>query len=1036
MRTRPDLLRIRGLGAATADQRGAALAAFSAPRLQELLVQLWLRRGAPAARGELAYRLWPDSTDGQARTNLRHLLHDLRVGVPDADRHLDVTAQTLQWRLDAPAWVDLIAVEEAWARAAVATEEATERAALADAAAAYGGDLLPGSYVDWVLGERDRLRQRAVESLYRLSELHERAGDRAAAVGAVEALLRHDPLHELAYQRLMRLHAASGDRARALRAFHACATRLEEELGVPPGDATRAVYESVIEGRVGGGPRPPGRYTARSLVGRGPEWERMLSGWRQACDRGPRMLLVTGEPGIGKSRLADELARTAGHEGAAVARSRCYEVEGRLAFAPVCDWLQAQPVRGLIERLDGPTRAELARVVPDLVAAAPPAGDTSDPSTRQRLFRALAAALHAVDRPLLLVLDDIQWCDPDTVGFIRYLLRSDPDFPLLVAAAARTPEGDAHRELTALAHDLGREDLLDVVALAPLSPEEAVELAERLAGHRLETGVAARLAADTDGNPLFVVEAVRAGLPVDGDDAIRLTSTVQSLIRSRLGRLSRPARELLELAATLGRDVTVELLGAAAGGEESVIEPLDELWQLRVLRERDASAYDFVHDRVREVAYDAISPARRRHLHRVCAEALAAVAPDPDAVAGRLAAHYEQAGMFAPAIEAGRRAAAHAQRLLAFDDAIATLERCLALLDRLAGRERGLTELAVTGDLGVALVAKLGYAAAPVVEAFTRAEALATRLGEGVGPQALRGLALASIVTRRFDRSRSYGTRLLELGAEGQHLALVEGHYVLGVTSFWEGRLAEAQRELETAIALYEPADHAAHLALFAQDPHVVCLVRLGWCRWYLGDGDGALAAVSDARERAEWLGHPSSLAYVMCYEAMLACDMGREDDAARVAAEAGALWSGRVVWFSPMVSVIPGWIAVRRGEANGRAVLAAGVADCLGPGLELHWSWGAALLVRAHLEAGDLSAARALLDEAIAATDRTGQHYLTPELIRLDGGLRAAAGESGAADRLAAAIEIADAQGNRFLAARAAASLADIGPDRQASPV
>jgi DNA-binding SARP family transcriptional activator len=249
----PEVLNVRLLGDVDLRLGQQRLHGLESPRVQSLLGFLILRRQAPQARQRLAFLLWPDSTEAQAKTNLRQLLHHLRRALPDADRFLEVTSGTVQWRPDAPVHLDVADFEQAAAQAEATDAEAERRAALEQAAAAYGGDLLPGCYEEWVLPERERLRQLNVEVLEQLATQLEKAGDYPAAIRYGEMLLRCDPVHEATYRRLMRLHSRSGERARALRVYHTCATVLERELGVEPGPPTRS---SSAGARGRGSPRP------------------------------------------------------------------------------------------------------------------------------------------------------------------------------------------------------------------------------------------------------------------------------------------------------------------------------------------------------------------------------------------------------------------------------------------------------------------------------------------------------------------------------------------------------------------------------------------------------------------------------------------------------------------------------------------------------------------------------------------------------------------------------------------------------------
>src|SRR5918998_927527 len=221
------------------------LSPLASARAETLLAYLVLHRDAAQARQHIAFVLWPDSSEAQARTNLRHVLHDLRRALPDADRFLDVSARTLRWRTNAPYWLDVAVFEEALARA---REDAPDRGleALREAVAVYAGDLLEGSYDDWLLAAREQLRLRYLEALERLVTLLGERGDYAQASGFAEQLIQTDPLNEQAYRLLMRLHAASGQLARALQTYHLCSATLERELGVEPSPATRAAFEALL----------------------------------------------------------------------------------------------------------------------------------------------------------------------------------------------------------------------------------------------------------------------------------------------------------------------------------------------------------------------------------------------------------------------------------------------------------------------------------------------------------------------------------------------------------------------------------------------------------------------------------------------------------------------------------------------------------------------------------------------------------------------------------------------------------------------
>src|SRR5919108_737842 len=333
-------LEVRVLGELDLRFAERRLPPLESARAQSLLAYLLVHRDAPQPRERIAFVLWPDSTEPQARTNLRHVLHTLRRALPDADRFLEVTQRTLQWRVDAPASLDVAAFEEAIARS-----RWEDVGALREAVDAYGGDLLAGSYDEWLIEERERLRELHAHALEGLAELLAQGGEHADAVRYGERLLRLDPLREESCRLVMRLHDARGDRARALRAYHACASALARDLGTAPSAATRAAYDALLPA-VETSPVEEARARGHALIGRDAERARLTTLWR-ACERGRALLVVvSGEAGIGKTRLLSELRRDCARAGAATAHARSYPAEGALAYAPIVAWLRSDSRAG------------------------------------------------------------------------------------------------------------------------------------------------------------------------------------------------------------------------------------------------------------------------------------------------------------------------------------------------------------------------------------------------------------------------------------------------------------------------------------------------------------------------------------------------------------------------------------------------------------------------------------------------------------------------------------------------------------------
>jgi DNA-binding SARP family transcriptional activator len=667
------------------------------PRLQSLLAYLVLHRAAPQSRTYLAARLWADSTEAQAHTNLRSLVHRLRHDLPEADLFLRIERQTLQWspHPDVSWTLDVADFERVLAQAEQARSPVAARTALEEAVALYGGDLLPGCYDEWILPERERLRQAFLGALEELILLLERERAYPAAISAAQRLLRYDPLHETTYRHLMRFYAISGDRATALRTYHTCATVLERELEAEPGLATQQAYQRLLQQQmpsVSPGASPTALVASAPLVGRRPEWAQLQDAWQRASTGRPQMMVLAGEAGIGKTRLAEELLAWVGRQGMTSAYARCYTAEGELAYAPVATWLRADPFRGALARLTDLWLTEVTRCVPDLLVERPelaPPGPLTEAWQRQRLFEALARAILAARQPLVLLLDDLQWCDRETLEWLHYLLRFDARARLLIVGTVRPEETPPAHPLETLLAALRRDGQVTEIALGPLDAAETALLAGHLAGGGLNAELAVHLYRETEGNPLFVVEAMRMGVGTAKDTGPQValhgfgtSPTVQAVISARLAQLSPQARELVGLAAVLGRAFTFEVLGRASGGdEETLVRSLDELWRRRIVREQGVNAYDFSHDKLREGAYAALHTAQRCLLHRRVAETLEMVYTQAlDSVSGYIATHYEQAGMVEQAVTYYQRAAEAAQGIYANAEAIALSQRGLALL--------------------------------------------------------------------------------------------------------------------------------------------------------------------------------------------------------------------------------------------------------------------------------------------------------------------------------------------------------------------
>src|SRR5881227_2511165 len=501
-----------------ADQQVTSL---NTMRLQSLLAYLVLHRDAPQQRQHLAFLFWPDTTEAQARNNLRQLLHQLRQAFPAMEHFLSADTHMLHWHPVTPFHLDVAEFEQALTLADAATQRNDQRAlqaALEQADSLYRGELLPGCYDEWILPERDRLRQRHRQALEQLLRLFEVQADNVTAIRYAQRLLALDPLSENLYRRLMRLFALNNDRASALHVYHTCVTTLQRELGVDPDTATREAYERLMQHET---PVIPARAqqtllaATPTLIGRKQEWEALQEVWHAASTGEPRFVLVTGEAGIGKSRLAEEFLLWASQQGTVTAKARSYAAEGQLSLAPVTDWLRSDGLRSKLRQLDEVWLTEVVRLLPELLAEQPDLPhyeSVTEYGQRQRFFEALARAILVAPQPLLLLIDDLQWCDQETLEWLHFLLRFDSMARLLVVGCAREEELPPPHPLRTFLLYLRSTMRVAEIPLEPLDAAETAKLASQVAKRVLEMDEGLHLYHETGGYPLFVVEMVRANL--------------------------------------------------------------------------------------------------------------------------------------------------------------------------------------------------------------------------------------------------------------------------------------------------------------------------------------------------------------------------------------------------------------------------------------------------------------------------------------------------------------------------------------------
>ena len=690
-------LSIQLLGGFNLTYNDQEIKTLRAERLVLLLSYILLHADKPLPRKQLAFTFWADTTEEQSRTNLRNLFHHLRKAFPEIDSFLEIEGQTIQWKSNAAIELDTTKFKTALAEAKIAKNDSIRVDHLKVAVNSYRGELLPGYYEDWVLTHREEIHQAYLAALSQLAKLLEDSRQYEEAIEFTNRLIRSEPLNESAYHLAMRLHALNDDRAGALQAYHTCVTVMQRELDMEPSEEIKILYEQLV--RSVEHPSAKDKQEKPSaeikLVGRKQEWAQLKEAWNFIQKDQPRMVLLRGESGIGKTRLAEELATWVQRQGFFVAVARAYPAEGELAYGAVTLWLRSLS----LNHLDEIWRVEVSRLLPELQNKKMPApGSLAEEWRQQRFHEGLARAVLG-SQPLLLILDDIQWSDRKSLEWLRFLFRFDTQARFMVLATARNEDIIAESGLYDLIDSLRQNEQYAEISLQRFSENETVLLAKQISKNKLTDDAAAILQQQTEGLPLFVVELTRSGLQVDSASRASLPDRLLVAFKERLSTLTALSRAAAEAAAVTGRDFSAALLAHIADlSEADLLTALDELWQRHILRESERGRYDFSHDKLREFIYSSLSPARKQFLHKRVAEALTKLEPEDH---WARASHLEKSGAVREASEAYFLAAKREADQASYPAAQKGFSNALSLLEETAVEKRAetLAELARVSDI-------------------------------------------------------------------------------------------------------------------------------------------------------------------------------------------------------------------------------------------------------------------------------------------------------------------------------------------------
>jgi TOMM system kinase/cyclase fusion protein len=848
-----------------------------------------------------------------------------------------------------------------------------------------------------------------------------------------------------------------------------------QSLGTPllkgftqPLEVYQVLYESTARSRL----EVAGGVGLTPLVGREPEVALLLDRWAHVKDGLGQVVLLSGEAGIGKSRLVQVLQEQVATEPQAwLTPCQCSPYYQNTALYPMIDLLERVALR--FEREESPPQKlrklegfvvqyglPLAEAVPLLAALLSlplaegytPLTASPDQQKQKTLQAFLAIFLRiAAQQPVLFVMEDLHWVDPSTLELLSLLVDQGPTARILALFTFRP---DFSPPWTGRSH-------LTQMTLPRLPRRQAAEMTGRVAhGKALPPEVLEQVAAKTDGVPLFVEELTKmvleSGLLREREDCYELSgplpplaipATLHDSLMARLDRLA-AVKSLAQLAATLGREFSYDLLQAVSPWDEGTLQRgLHQLVDAEFLYQRGVppqATYVFKHALIQDASYQSLLRSTRQQHHQRIAQVLEARFPTIcETHPELLAQHYTAAGLLAQAIPYWQRAGQRALERSAHLEAVAHLTKGLELLATLPDtHERAQQELDMLTTLGPALINTRGQAAPEVLQTYARARELCQQVGEPPQLfQVLRGLWYFHLIRLELRTARDLGEQLLALAQQvGDPALLLEAHYALGNTVNYLGEFATAQAHFTQGIALYDPQQHRTHAFRYAQDPGVVCRAYAALTLWWLGYPDQALQRSEEALRLARELAHTFSLGYALFFAAWLHqfrrewhLTHERAEALIALAAEQGfALWvAGGTIfrgWAQTERSREPG-TGQGQGE-EGMTQMQHGLAAWCATGAEVLRPYYLALLAEASAKVGQRKSGLTLLAEALAVANATGERRWEAELHRLKGEILLALSAEHHAEAepcFRQALDVARRQEAKSLELRAAMSLSSL---------
>ncbi|MBM4258117.1 MAG: hypothetical protein FJ147_19770 [Deltaproteobacteria bacterium] len=758
------------------------------------------------------------------------------------------------------------------------------------------------------------------------------------------------------------------------------------------------------------------------FIGREEESNLLLKRWEEVQEGRGQVVLLSGEAGIGKSRLLQELREQLREQSICV-ETRCSPYHQQSAFYPVIDYIQRSLQFGRDETSEA-KRQKLERVMArahledgvsvfaNLLSLPLPtdAYPTLTPQRqREKLLQVIVSWFLSLARhnPVLTVWEDLHWADPSTLELLQLLLEQLPTVPILAVLTFR-PE---------FTHPWTPRSHVTSLMLGRLGVRNAEEMVEQvIKGKTLPHEVKEQIVHRADGIPLFVEELTKAvlesGLMKEREGAYHLLgplpplaipTTLHDSLLARLDRLA-SVRDVAQVAAVLGREFAPEVLHAVVGGDEGALHlALEKLVAAEVLYRRGVAPrmrYVFKHALIQDAAYQSLLIGKRQQYHQLIARTLETRFPEAkEAQLEVIARHYTEAGDAAFAIPAWQRAGQNAIAQSAFVEAVEHLQKGLTVLTTLPqSSARYQQELHLYATLGPVLMALKGYAAPDVEKTYAHALALCRRVGQTPRLfQVLSGLEIYYFTRGELQTARQLGDQCLSLAQqEGNPARLLQTQVVLANILFYQGEFVLVEEYLRKSMATYN-ATSPQGVGRTLQDPGVNSLSYLSWTLWCRGYPEQAKQKGREALTLAEQLGWPLSQSMAIIF----ACGLGklrREEQTALHYAEQAVVLAteqGFPLW-TAYGKIVRGWALGQHGNYDeGLAQIRHGLAKIREMGANLVQSWFLLMLAETCAKVGQLNEGLSLISEALEITQKKGEVAFVAELYRVRGELMLAGARS-----------------------------------------